>query len=111
VTPRRTLRRTARFVALAGLVVGATACGPKGSASDDEVADSTAVSDSVTIPDSTAPRVDSSTSRVDSTAPKAPAPTSAGAKAPTVGRDSAFGPKFLIDSAGNVTPVGAKKKP
>jgi hypothetical protein len=107
-------------MALVVAVAGVAACGPKGSASGDPAADSAATADSVTIPDSTAPRADSSARPVDPAAPlpdsaagkaPAPAPTSAGTMAPGVGRDSAFGPKFLIDSAGRVTPVGAKKKP
>jgi hypothetical protein len=78
----------ARLVVIGALVGGVTACGPKGSAPGDAAAGSSAVADSVTIPDSSAPRRDT-----------------------VAGRDSAFPPKFVIDSAGKVTPVPKSKKP
>jgi hypothetical protein len=85
---------------LGGACLVAAACGPKGNAESGAAADSTAVTDSVARPDSSAqPQRDST------------APASAGTKAPTVGRDSAFGPKFVIDSTGRVTPIEGRKKP
>lgn len=105
--------RAVFLMLVAGLVGGAAACGPRGSAAGDAAADSSAVADSVAPPDSLAARADSTATDADSgsTKARAPAPTSAETKAPTVGRDSAFGPKFVVDSTGKVTPIGTKKKP
>ena len=80
--------RRAVLLAVSGCLGGLVACRPKGSDDAGAVADSTAVADSV-APDSLASRTDSITAR----------------------RDSAFPPKFLIDSAGKVTPVPKSKKP
>ena len=107
--------RAVLIMLVAGLVGGSAACGPRGSAAGDAAADSSAVADSVAPSDSVAPRADSTATDADSASTKAPAPspapTSAETKAPTVGRDSAFGPKFVVDSTGKVTPIGTKKKP
>lgn len=96
--------RTPRLALALPLVIAA--CGPRGGA-DDASADSTATVetvDSVAVADST--RADSASA--DSTRrPVAPAPGAA--KAPIIGRDSAFGPRYLVDSTGKLIPVPTKK--
>ena len=122
-----------RPVAFVFVVSVLTACGPKSQQAGQGTADSTATgsafTDSATAQDSIgpSPATDSTTSSAgasgvmrpvgaiasqvrDSTASKA-ASTAPRAE-PYIGRDSAFGPTFTVDSAGKVTPiVPAKKKP
>lgn len=100
-------------------VVVLAACGPKGPQAGQVRADSTAaaVTDSAMSSDSSrlAPSADSvvpasTTTSTTSTTSKA---TSTATGVPQyIGRDSAFGPTFTVDSTGKVTPIiPAKKKP
>ena len=129
-----------RPVAFVILVSVLTACGPKSQQAGQSTADSTAsgsvFTDSAKAQDSIgpAPSTDSAASSTDSTrsslgAPRVMRPAGAVASqvrdstasmsaskaprpAPYIGRDSAFGPTFTVDSTGKVTPiVPAKKKP
>ncbi len=129
-----------RPVAFVFLVSVLTACGPKSQQAGQGTADSTAsgsvFTDSAKAQDSIgpAPSTDSAASSTDSTrsslgAPSVMRPAGAAASqvrdstasmsaskaprpAPYIGRDSAFGPTFTVDSTGKVTPiVPAKKKP
>ncbi len=83
------------------------ACSPKGGAAGGS-ADSTATVAS----ESTATVRDSATRdsvpRTDTTGAKskATAPTKAGA---VIGRDSAFGPKYIVDSTGKLIPIPQKR--
>jgi hypothetical protein len=98
------LRRTSASAIVSALTLVA-ACGPKGSAAD-RTADSTAVvapADSGTKADSTA--ADPS-ERPDSVMSQTPTKATTG-----VGRDSAFGPRFLVDSTGKLTRIPEKKRP
>ena len=105
-----TLSRASALLAALTLVAG---CGPKGSAADG-TADSTVVAtpvDSGTKADS---MVADSTARPDSGMTQAPtkSPSTSPTKTTTgVGHDSAFGPRFLVDSTGKLTRVPEKKRP
>lgn len=109
-----------RPIKLALVISAVAACGPKGPQAGESRADSTAsanaLADSAHARDSTGPvpSTDSASSLRDSTATKTTTKTTS--KAPRaeayIGRDSAFGPTFTVDSTGKVTPiVPAKKKP
>lgn len=116
------------MLVLAAAVVAA--CGPKGPQAGQASADSTASNfglDAATMTDSSglAPSADSTSlaapgavrasgsgtvSSRDSTLSKATGTTPRGGE--YLGRDSAFGPTFTVDSTGKVTPiVPVKKKP
>lgn len=126
-----------RPIALLLAAVILTACGPKGQQAGQGTADSTAsasaFTDSAKVQDSIGPSP-SAASSADSTAESTSAPGAVGlagssasqlrdstvsksaSKAPRaepyIGRDSAFGPTFTVDSTGKVTPIiPAKKKP
>lgn len=95
------MNRTHR-IALVALVLGA--CAPKGeTASEGSASDSTAV----------APVLTSPASAITDSATKANATTKAGTTpakpSGIVGRDSAFGPSFIVDSTGKMVPIPAKK--
>lgn len=113
-----------RPIPLALVISAVAACGPKGPQAGESRADSTAsanaLADSAHARDSTGPvpSTDSASSLRDSTATKTTTKTTSKttSKAPRaeayIGRDSAFGPTFTVDSTGKVTPiVPAKKKP
>lgn len=97
---------TARARLVAILVV-ATACSPKGRAGEG-TGDSVAVATPAgAATDPKAGEIRDTTRRADSGATKAPpVPPKV---APTMGRDSAFGPKFGVDSTGKITPLPPKK--
>lgn len=103
------MNRVHRIV-LAALVLGA--CAPKGetasegSTSDSTAAyamDSTAAAAMMTMPGST---LRDSLTKVDSTAKAAKTPAK---QTGIVGRDSAFGPTFIVDSTGKMVPIPTKK--
>lgn len=101
-----------RASALLAALTLVAACGPKGNAAD-RTADSTAVAapaDSGTKGDST---VADSLARPDSGMTRAPtkSPSSTPTTTTGVGHDSAFGPRFLVDSTGKLTRVPEKKRP
>lgn len=83
------------------------ACSPRGG-SEGQAADSTAVAAPAPPPaataDSLAAKADS-TGRADTlTKAKAAAP-----KAPVIGRDSAYGPRYMVDSTGKLVPIPQKR--
>ncbi|MCE9600900.1 MAG: hypothetical protein K8S21_01635 [Gemmatimonadetes bacterium] len=84
-------------------IVAVAACGPKGQQAGQGAADSTSIGNAFT---------DSANAR-DSIGPAVPADSvAAPAGGAYIGRDSAFGPTFTVDSTGKVTPiVPPKKKP
>ncbi len=86
-----------------GIVLIATACGPKGeSEGSSATADTTrAAADSSTPPGTSPTPADSVTG--------GETPSPAGTTAPAIGRDSAFGPKFIMDSTGKMVPVPTKR--
>ena len=98
------MTRRALLVAL----IAAAACAPKGDA--DVSADSTAVA----LPAESAVTVRDSATGRDTAAAKSkgtsPGTTTPGTTTPIVGRDSAFGPTYMIDSTGKLIPI-QKKKP
>jgi hypothetical protein len=98
---------------LSVLLLGA-ACGR----AKNETADAAPVDTAVTSP--ATPIVDSAAAPTTGAAPSTPTPvqpstttpSSAAAKpapAPYIGRDSAFGPTYEVDSTGKVTPIRVKK--
>lgn len=96
-----------RQIMLAPAIVVLAACAPKGPQPGQASADSTAavVTDSAMVADSggLAPSTDSTASKSTGAAPRG---------GQYIGRDSAFGPTFTVDSTGKVTPIApAKKKP
>ena len=96
-------------VLAAGLAAAVAACGPRredASAAGSQ-RDSTAVPATAAVDTS---RTDSATAPAD-TSKAVPTSGSAATKArpdSNLGRDSAYGPKFGIDSKGNVTPLPKK---
>ena len=97
-------------------VVVLAACGPKGPQAGQVRADSTAaaVTDSAMSSDSSrlAPSADSVVPASTTTSTTSKATSTATGVPQYIGRDSAFGPTFTVDSTGKVTPIiPAKKKP
>ena len=97
-------------IAIAALVLGA--CAPKGeSASEGSARDSTAASamDSTTAAAAMltpAPALIDSATKTTATSKAAKTPAK---QTDIVGRDSAFGPTFIVDSTGKMVPIPTKK--
>ena len=107
------MTRTLPFVAT--LLLLSAACGrAKNEAGDAAPVDTTMTSPTTPILDSAAPAPTTDTAPSTSTTvrPSTTTPSSAAVKpapAPYIGRDSAFGPTYEVDSTGKVTPIRVKK--
>ena len=99
------------------LLLLATACGrAKNEAGDAAPVDTTMTSPATPLVDSAAPASVPTTDTAPSTStpvrPSTTTPSSSAVKpapAPYIGRDSAFGPTYEVDSTGKVTPIRVKK--
>ena len=100
-------------LALAALLLGG--CAPKGeSSSDGSARDSTAaLAMDSTVATTAAPVMTSPAPALMDSATKASATTKAGTtpvkQSGVIGRDSAFGPSFIVDSTGKMVPIPTKK--
>lgn len=102
---------------VATLLLLSAACGrAKNEAGDAAPVDTTMTSPATPIVDSAAPASVPTTETAPSTStpvrPSTTTPSSSAVKpapAPYIGRDSAFGPTYEVDSTGKVTPIRVKK--
>lgn len=100
---------------VATLLLLSAACGrAKNEAGDAAPVDTTMTSPATAIVDSAAPAPATDTAPSTSTPvrPSTTTPSSSAVKpapAPYIGRDSAFGPTYEVDSTGKVTPIRVKK--
>jgi hypothetical protein len=102
-----------RVPLLLSVLLLATACGrAKNETSDAAPVDTAVTSPAMPIVDSAAPTTDAAPSTPTPVQPSTTTPSSAAVKpapAPYIGRDSAFGPTYEVDSTGKVTPIRVKK--
>ena len=102
-----TIRAAHRAAVAVALAIVLSGCGPRGNGAAG-TADSTAAAPAAAAAADSA----ADSAATDSTADSMPAPPkTADTPAPTLGRDSAFGPKYLVDSTGKLIPIGERKKP
>lgn len=100
---------------VATLLLLSAACGrAKNEAGDAAPVDTTMTSPATPLVDSAAPAPTTDTAPSTSTPvrPSTTTPSSSAVKpapAPYIGRDSAFGPTYEVDSTGKVTPIRVKK--
>ena len=100
-----------RSLVVSALLAVTVACGKRSSEVGHGAADSTEATSPVAAPAGrgVGDSVAADSLRADSTSTQAPATASSKTPPPLTGYDSAFGPRFTVDSTGKVTPIGKKK--